>query len=61
MIRGNKLPVVNIDNQISNALSKINQKKLGLVVITKNGFICGIITDGDLRRAIKNKKREKKT
>ena len=59
MIRGNKLPVVNIDNQISNALSKINQKKLGLVVITKNGFICGIITDGDLRRAIKNKRERK--
>ena len=60
MIRGNKLPVVNIDNQISNALSKINQKKLGLVVITKNSFICGIITDGDLRRAIKNKREKRR-
>ena len=60
MIKGNKLPVDNIDNQISNALSKINQKKLGLVVITKNSFICGIITDGDLRRAIKNKREKRK-
>ena len=29
-------------------------KKLGIVVITKNKFIKGIMTDGDLRREINN-------
>ena len=30
----------------------MSQKKLGIVVITKNGFIKGLITDGDLRRVL---------
>ena len=29
-------------------------KKLGIVVITKNRFINGIVTDGDLRRELRN-------
>ena len=32
----------------------MNQKKLGVVVILKNKFIEGIVTDGDLRREMKN-------
>ena len=28
----------------------MNQKKLGIVVILKNKFIKGLVTDGDLRR-----------
>ena len=32
----------------------MNQKKLGIVVITKNKFIKGLVTDGDLRRELKN-------
>jgi arabinose-5-phosphate isomerase len=32
----------------------MNQKKLGIIVILKNKFIKGIVTDGDLRREIKN-------
>ena len=32
----------------------MNQKKLGVVVITKNKFIKGLMTDGDLRREINN-------
>ena len=32
----------------------MNQKKLGIVVITKKGFIKSIVTDGDLRRELKN-------
>ena len=31
----------------------MNQKKLGIVVICKNKFIRGIVTDGDLRRELK--------
>ena len=32
----------------------MNQKKLGIIVVTKNRFIKGLITDGDLRRNFKN-------
>ena len=28
----------------------INQKKLGIVVVMKNNYIAGLVTDGDLRR-----------
>ena len=32
----------------------MNKKKLGIVVILKNKFIKGLITDGDLRRELRN-------
>ena len=28
----------------------MNKKKLGIIVITKNKFIKGLITDGDLKK-----------
>ena len=31
----------------------MNRKKLGIVVILKNKFITGLVTDGDLRRELK--------
>ena len=37
----------------------MNKKKLGIVVITKNKFIKGLITDGDLRRALNKSPNEK--
>ena len=32
------------------ALKIINNKKLGLIIIKKNGDTCGIVTDGDIKR-----------
>ncbi len=60
MIRGNKLPLVRINDNLNSALKTINQKKLGMVVVLKNKCVCGIITDGDLRRELKASKKEKK-
>ena len=37
----------------------MNQKKLGIVVILKNKFIKGLVTDGDLRRELKNYSKNK--
>jgi arabinose-5-phosphate isomerase len=54
MITGNKLPVININKNISDAIKVINNKKLGLVVILKNNTVKGILTDGDARRSIKD-------
>ena len=37
----------------------MNQKKLGIVVVTKNKYILGLITDGDLRRVFNNSSKER--
>lgn len=52
MVTGNKMPIIDYKKKFIQALKIINQKKLGIVVVTKNKFIKGIITDGDLRRVI---------
>ena len=53
MVTGNKLPLINYKNNIENALKVMNQKKLGIVVVLKNKYIAGLVTDGDLRREMK--------
>ncbi len=54
MVSGKKMPVINYKKNFKEALKIMNQKKLGVVVITKNKFIRGLVTDGDLRRELKN-------
>ena len=54
MVTGKKMPVINYKKNFKEALKIMNQKKLGIVVITKNKFIKGLVTDGDLRRELKN-------
>ena len=54
MITGKKMPIINFKNNFNDALKVMNQKKLGIVVILKNKFIKGLVTDGDLRREINN-------
>ena len=54
MVSGKKMPVINYKKNFKEALKIMNQKKLGIVVITKNKFIKGLVTDGDLRRELKN-------
>ena len=60
MITGNKLPTISINKSINDAIKIINKKKLGLVVVINKGFVSGLITDGDCRRAIKNLKKSNK-
>ena len=48
------MPVVNIKKNLKDVLREINKKNLGIAVIQQNKFIKGIITDGDLRREIRN-------
>ena len=54
MVTGNKMPVIDHKKSFNQALKVMNQKKLGIVVITKSKFIKGLITDGDLRRVLNN-------
>ena len=52
MISGRKLPVVNENKLMRKAISIINIKKLGVVIVTNRvGETVGIITDGDIKRA----------
>ncbi len=53
MVSGRKLPIIDFKNNLGDALKVMNQKKLGIVVVLKNRFIAGLVTDGDLRREIK--------
>ena len=54
MIGGKRMPIINYKKSFKEALKIMNQKKLGIVVILKNRFIKGLVTDGDLRRELKN-------
>ena len=54
MITGKKMPVINYNKSFKDALKIMNQKKLGIVVILMKKFIKGLVTDGDLRRELKN-------
>ena len=54
MVTGRRMPVLKYNKSFKEALKIMNQKNLGLIVLEKNKFIFGIITDGDLRRELKN-------
>ena len=54
MVKNEKMPVVNYKKSFKDALVEMNKKKLGIVVLLKNKIIKGIVTDGDLRRELKN-------
>ena len=54
MVTGKKMPMLNFKINFREALKVMNQKKLGILVIIKNKFINGLVTDGDLRRELKN-------
>ena len=55
MVSGNKMPVINYNKNIKEALVEMNKKKLGIVVILKKKIIKGLVTDGDLRKNIKKR------
>ena len=54
MVSGNKMPIIDHKKSFRQAIKVMNQKKLGIIVITKKKFIKGLITDGDLRRKLNN-------
>lgn len=51
MHSGDALPLISLDADMSDALIEISQKGFGVSGVTDaHGHLCGIITDGDLRR-----------
>ena len=54
MVTKKKRQVFIIKKNFKEALKIMNQKNLGIVVVLKKKFIEGLVTDGDLRRVLKN-------
>ena len=62
MHSGNKLPLIKDNIPMTTAIIEMTKKRFGcLGVITKSKKLIGIITDGDLRRHMKNGMLEKTT
>jgi arabinose-5-phosphate isomerase len=54
MVTGKKMPVINYNKNLKEALKIMNLKKLGIVVVKKRDYIVGLVTDGDLRREMRD-------
>lgn len=53
MTKGENVPIVNQDVDLHSAILEMTSKRLGATcVVDNNGKLVGIITDGDLRRAM---------
>ena len=59
MVTGKKMPFIDHKKKLKDALKIMNEKKLGIIVVLKNNFIKGLVTDGDLRREVKNYTKDK--
>ncbi|MBQ2787529.1 MAG: KpsF/GutQ family sugar-phosphate isomerase [Bacteroidaceae bacterium] len=46
------LPIVTRESKISDALMQISRTKMGIAVVIEDGKILGVVTDGDIRRAM---------
>jgi len=54
MKTGDDIPTVSADTKLLDALLVMSQKALGMVLITKDGALQGVFTDGDLRRVLES-------
>ncbi|MCE2930704.1 MAG: KpsF/GutQ family sugar-phosphate isomerase [Vampirovibrionales bacterium] len=53
MHTGDALPYVTSDDLLLHALIEMSQKKMGMTLVqSKAGDLCGVLTDGDVRRAL---------
>lgn len=58
MLTKNKIPFINENQIMKQALKIINSKRLGFLVVTNNqGHTTGVFTDGDLKRTMQKKKK----
>lgn len=54
LIENNEIPQVSITTLIKDVIIEISKKRLGTTAVIENDKIVGIITDGDLRRMLKD-------
>ena len=58
VMRTEDLPIVPLEMPLSEAVISVSRSRLGLVVAVADGKVAGIITDGDVRRAMERLKQE---
>ena len=57
MLTGNQIPFINENMKMNNALKIMSLKKLGILIVrNKKNLTIGVLTDGDLKRAIQKNK-----
>ena len=56
MQSGEDIPMVLKDTLLIDSLIVMSEKALGMVLVTENGKLAGIFTDGDLRRTLESNK-----
>jgi arabinose-5-phosphate isomerase len=54
LVQNNAIPKVTKDETISNVIIEISEKRLGVTAVIDNNILIGIITDGDIRRMLKD-------
>lgn len=54
MLVGGAVPQVCPGTTVAEALVELTRKGRGCVMVTRNSRLCGIFTDGDLRRALQS-------
>ncbi len=54
MHTGNALPVLDHGATMRDVLLTMTSKGFGIAALTRDGVLCGVITDGDLRRNMEN-------
>lgn len=58
VMRRDNLPTVAADCRVSEMIHQINRGGVGLVVIVENESVKGVVTDGDVRRAMDSRQTE---
>ena len=58
VMKKHELPITNSYATIKEVIQRITEGKLGLVVVTDKNGINGVITDGDIRRAMESREKE---
>lgn len=57
MHTGDELPCISIDASINEAISEMSDKKFGITaIVNKEKVLCGVFSDGDIRRALSQSK-----
>jgi arabinose-5-phosphate isomerase len=52
LIADSKIPRISKDSTLKEVIYEISEKRLGATVVEENGVICGLVSDGDIRRVL---------
>ncbi len=52
MHKGEAVPVVGLSASLPDVIFEMSSKRLGITTVQENGRLCGVFSDGDLRRLL---------